>query len=68
MSEASMTNVKTSQFDINPSHSYHRPCSYDRLHRVQFVIQLLTDLWSGREKKERRNGMTRRGSKMEKDH
>ncbi|GFT92407.1 hypothetical protein TNCV_4636521 [Trichonephila clavipes] len=29
-SEASMTNAKTSQFDISSSHWHHRPCSYDR--------------------------------------
>ncbi|GFU43945.1 hypothetical protein TNCV_3101271 [Trichonephila clavipes] len=29
-------------FDISSSHWHHRPCSYDRFHRVQFVIQLLT--------------------------
>ncbi|GFV48671.1 transposon Tf2-6 polyprotein [Trichonephila clavipes] len=40
--EASMANAKTSQFDISSSHWHHRPCSYDRFHRVQFVIQLLT--------------------------
>ncbi|GFV78489.1 hypothetical protein TNCV_3478041 [Trichonephila clavipes] len=35
--KASMTNVKTSQFDIGPLHWPHRPCSYDRFHRVQLL-------------------------------
>ncbi|GFU90535.1 hypothetical protein TNCV_2574681 [Trichonephila clavipes] len=42
VSEASMANAKTSQFDISPSHLHHRPCSNDRFHGVQFAIQLLT--------------------------
>ncbi|GFU43471.1 hypothetical protein TNCV_53681 [Trichonephila clavipes] len=30
VSEASVTNAKTSQFDISPLHWHHRQCSYDR--------------------------------------
>ncbi|GFS62824.1 hypothetical protein TNCV_3202341 [Trichonephila clavipes] len=40
--EVYMANAKTSQFDISSSQWHHRPCSYDRFHRVQFVIQLRT--------------------------